>query len=388
MNVTKLVEAYRKAPAETSHALQESFKAKDVKAEDFSLKQLWEACFGYSTISDVVDRRKLAQEIMESAGAVSTAAFANISGQIVYSALLEGYESEEFVFTRLIPKVMTKFNGEKIAGISRIGDESLVVPEGQAFPLVGVSEDYIETPQTVKRGLIVPVTKEAIFFDRTGILLDRCREVGQAIGLSIEKRAIDCVIDENAGAVSAPLGGHRYHWKGTTYATYQASTPWSNLTSTNALVDWTDVEAAELKLAAIVDPYTGEPVMVRPTHLIVTPDLLHTARAIMGATENRLQVGGFATSGNLVTRISGNTLDSYTILSSRQLKARLGTDTSWFLGNPAKAFRRMVNWDLQTMQAPSTSLDEFQRDIVVQYRADERSAFTTFDPRFMHKSTA
>ena len=34
------------------------------------------------------------------------------------------------------------------------------------------------TPQTAKRGFIVPVTKEAIFFDRTNLVLQRAAEVG------------------------------------------------------------------------------------------------------------------------------------------------------------------------------------------------------------------
>ena len=38
---------------------------------------------------------------------------------------------------------------------------------------LGFGEDYIETPSTTKRGFIVPVTKEAIFFDRTHLVLSR-----------------------------------------------------------------------------------------------------------------------------------------------------------------------------------------------------------------------
>ena len=61
----------------------------------------------------------------------------------------------------------------------------------------------------------------------------------------------------NGGAKSAALGGHRYHWKGTSYGTYQTTTPWVNVATSAGLVDWTDVEAAWLLLAQMVDPYTG-----------------------------------------------------------------------------------------------------------------------------------
>lgn len=41
------------------------------------------------------------------------------------------------------------------------------------YPNIGFSEDYIETPSTSKHGLIVPVTREAVFFDRTNLILSR-----------------------------------------------------------------------------------------------------------------------------------------------------------------------------------------------------------------------
>ena len=46
------------------------------------------------------------------------------------------------------------------------------------YPHLGFGEDYIETPSTTKRGFIVPVTKEAIFFDRTHLILSRAAEAG------------------------------------------------------------------------------------------------------------------------------------------------------------------------------------------------------------------
>jgi hypothetical protein len=60
----------------------------------------------------------------------------------------------------------------------------------------------------------VPVTKEAIFFDRTHLVLSRAAEVGEVLGLNKEKRLIDLVIGAK----------NNYKWKGTTFNTYQTST--------------------------------------------------------------------------------------------------------------------------------------------------------------------
>ncbi len=399
INYKSLMESVNKlGPKPTAKLFGEALKTKDVRLSDCDFGALFESCFGWHAFQQCrqaaksVDPDVSIVQTMEAAGATSTAAFTNISGQIVYSAILDKYENEEFVFTKLIPTVPTKFNGEKIAGITRIGDEALTVEEGGEFPLIGVSETYIHTPSTIKRGFRVALTKEAVFFDRTGVLLDRAGEGGEFLGLNKEKRAADCVIDENAGAVSAMTNGHRYHWRDTSIATYgdnSGTHTWDNLQASNALVDWTDVEAAWLLLKAMTDPDTGEPTNFMPKHLVVTPQLQWTAMRIKRATNVRTHVGGYATSGNLVELEAPSPIPfEFEIVSSQQLASRLATDTNWFFGDIGRAFRYMENWPIKIQQAPPNSEDEFKRDIIVQYRVDERGAYSTWEPRAMVRNTA
>ena len=197
-------------------------------------------------------------------------AFLNITGQVIYSKIMEAYTQEAFVVSKLVDTIPTRLDGEKIPGISRVTDTIDEVGPGMPYPHLGFGEDYIETPSTTKRGFIVPVTKEAIFFDRTHLVLSRAAEVGEVLGLNKEKRLIDLVI----GATN------NYKWKGTTYNTYQTSTPWINSLATNELVDWTNVDAAEQLFADILDPNTGEPVLVRGTTVLVMPAYRHAAHRV------------------------------------------------------------------------------------------------------------
>ena len=73
-------------------------------------------------------------------------------------------------------------DGEKIPGVSRVAEDLDEVAPGMPYPNLGFGEDYVETPSTAKRGFIVPVTKEAIFFDRTHLILSRAAEVGEVLG--------------------------------------------------------------------------------------------------------------------------------------------------------------------------------------------------------------
>jgi hypothetical protein len=232
--------------------------------------------------------------------------------------------------------------------------------------------------------MIVGLTKEAVFFDRTGMLLQRAAEVGEHLGLNKEKRVIDCVIDENVTT-------HRYKWRGNTIATYgnnSGTHTWDNLEASNALVDWTDIDAAELLLANITDPNTGEPVMILPKHLVVTRQLLYTARRIVSATEITTTTPGYATSGNPNETRWSNPVSNYQIVSNNLLAARMATDTTWFIGDIGRAFAYMENWPLTVVQAPANSEAEFTQDIVMRWKASERGAAATLEPRAMVQSTA
>ena len=317
---------------------------------------------------------------LEESGAVTTGTFSRITGQIVYNAILDAFRAESFVFSPLVRTIPTQFNGEKIAGISRLGDEAETVPEGRPYPHAGVAEDFLETPATTKRGMIVGLTREAVFFDRTNLLVQRTAEVGNWLGVNKEKRIIDCVIDENTQA-------HRYRWKGTTYATYQTAAPWINITATNPLVDWQSLDKAEQTMAGLVDPYTGEPILTDPRHLVVPRGLLYTARRIIGATEIRVQSPGFATTGNPSETVASNPINGYQVVSSNLLTSRLANKGSWFIGDVSKAFAYMENWPLAVVQAPANSEVEFTHDIVLRWKASERGAAATLEPRYMARST-
>jgi hypothetical protein len=212
-------------------------------------------------------------------------------------------------------------------------------------------------------------------------VLEVARGVGASLRLNKEKRAIDCIIDENTTT-------HRFKWRGTTYATYQTTTPWDNVTATNALVDWTDLDAAEQTANALVDPNTGEPIAVEYDTLIVTMSLRSTARRIVNGTEITVATPGYATSANpTITKTAVPVKVDYQVVSSRQLAARLATDTDWSLGAPNKYAKYMENWPITVTDAGAGSYDDFRRDIVFQAKASERGQYAVTQPRAMQKST-
>lgn len=349
---------------------------------DFSLRDMAEALVsdGREWLRSLDPRN--ATSVLEAGGAVDLTAFSNITGQLLISEVLAGFQTEEFQISGLFRNTPTRLSGEKIPGIANVGDVTSEVSEGMPYPSAGFGEDYIETPATTKHGVIIPVTKEAIFFDRTGLILERAREVGVSLGLDKEKRCCDVLI----GATN------NYKWKGTSYNTYQTTTPWVNTLSgaAYALVDWESVEEVELLFAKMLDPNTGEPIVIaNGLTMVVPPALKHTANRILNATE--LRYGGTSTTtSSLVT--SGNPLagSGYRAVSSRFFNRRLvaglskseaNAATCWWMGDIAGAFRYMENWPITVTQAPLNSEAEFTQDIVMRFKASERGVAAVWEPR-------
>jgi hypothetical protein len=362
--------------------LSEAIREGHLKPEDFSIRDLAEALVpdGREWVRLLDPRSAGGVSVLESSDGVDVTAFLNITGQVIYSKIMEAYSQEAFVVSKLVDTIPTRLDGEKIPGIARVADSIDEVGPGMPYPHLGFGDDYIETPSTTKRGFIVPVTKEAIFFDRTHLVLIRASEVGEVLGLNKEKRLIDLLIGVT----------NNYKWKGTTYNTYQTSTPWINSLATNELVDWTNVDKAEQLFADILDPNTGEPVLVRGTTVLVMPAYRLAAQRVFNATQLT-----FTASGSTTATVAANPLSGYRVFDSRLTYRRIiasgiaaaTAKKYWFVGDFRRAFAYMENWPITVTQAPIGSEAEFNNDIVLRFKASERGAAAVINPRYIVKNT-
>lgn len=369
-------------PRQTTVHLSEALREGHLRPEDFSLRDLAESLIpgGHDWVRELDPRTSGGMRLLEAGDGIDATAFLNITGQVIFAKIMEAYTQEAFVVSKLVDTIPTRLDGEKIPGVTRIADQIGEVPPGMPYPSLGFGEDYIETPSTTKRGFIVPVTKEAIFFDRTYLVLSRAAEVGETLGLNKEKRLLDLVI----GATN------NYKWRGTAYDTYQAAAPWVNVKTGNDLVDWTNVDAAEQLFADLLDPHTGEPVLVQPNAVLVMPARRHAAERVFFSSEIRYAPAGAAT-----TTVANNPLVRYQVQESRLAYRRIiATGESaaaaqkwWFLGDFKRAFAYMENWPITFTQSPQNSEAEFNQDIVVRYKASERGAAAVLNPRYVVKST-
>ncbi len=328
--------------------------------------------------------------LTEAAGPVERSAFSNITGQIVYNEVMDAWNQPGYIADSLVTNVPTAFlDGERIPGISVVGDDAEVVGEGQPYPYSGLSEQYVDTPPPLKRGHIVSLTMESLIADRTGQILQRANTVTNSLRINKEKRVLDTAL------------GITTSWKrnsSSATGTYLDSTTkphdFDNLAASNALADWTDVEAALLLFDGMTDPDIGEPITVVPTTVVVPSGLLMTAARILNATfvDERTGVAlaaGATTDSDRTTRASNPVgAMALTTLSNAYVASRVGNSTTWFVGDFAKAFRYMEVRPITMVQAPTNNEMEFTRDIVEQFKVNEYGVPAVVEPRYVVKNTA
>ena len=197
------------------------------------------------------------------------------------------------------------------------------------------------------------------------------------LGLNKEKRLADMVIGIT----------NNYKANGVSVGTYQSAAPWDNIAEDNPLDDWTNVDAAEQKFADMLDPTTGEPVLISATTVLVMPAYRHAAHRVFNAAEIQYTAGG-------TTTVAANPLGNYRVAESRLVYRRIvasgeSVDDAkkwWFLGDFKKAFAYMENWPITVTQAPIGSEADFTHDILLRFKASERGAAAVLNPRFVVKS--
>lgn len=372
-----------------------------INATDFSLRDLAAHTIrsrdgspvGESFIQEYFNPRN-GDALQESMAAVDSSAFAGITGQLMINRVLNAFNAEEFVVSRLIPTVPTMLNGERIPGVALpkdAGEDLVVADEMAPLNYIGFTEEYVETPATTHRQLGIAITKEAVFFDRTGMVLDRGSYVGTLLGLRKEKNLIGVLI----GAVNSFKEKRTGDSAAVSLKTYYSATDsgrWINHLDGNGLTDWTAIDAAEQAFANITDPNTGEPIILPGRRVLLAPQIKFLQ---LNQLTNASQVWKLSQSDTVRT-IGPNPIANLDITAAtsrqlyKQLQTQLGLDAAtaggyWFYGDPA-AFAYMENWPITVTQAPANSEAEFTQNIVVRFKASERGIPAIMEPRRIQRN--
>lgn len=388
VNMKDLKRHYELEPAECVSQLLENLSGENprLKPENLSIRDLFEALTpnGKELLYEMQFGRGRgnAVALREAAQAVSTGDFSNITGQIIYNKVRDGYSDPSLLWPELCTTQMTEFlNGERIPGVGRIGDKAEKVEEGHLYPMVGLNEEWLDTKPTVKHGFIIPITREIIIADRTGLVLRLATEGGRWAGVAKEKE----VIDAAEGITNS------YNRNGVSLNTYLTSGAYINDQTGNALDgsanEWRALEKADLLFDAMTDPNTGEPIGIPQNPTILVPSaLVRTASRIVGATE--VQTVDMRAQTTTVRTTGKNPYSDRQprILSNQYVKARNSSTSKWYYGDFKRALLYMSVWEIETLQAASNSEPEFTQDIWARHKVSYRGIAQMYEPRFITRN--
>lgn len=331
----------------------------------------------------------------ETGDAVDSSQFADITGQILFNEIKTRYEAAPMLSDQLVSTVpITNGNlgTQKTPWLGAIVDApSINVQPGMPYPATGFGQQYITYPAPGKFGLICRITMEMLYSDLT----QQAREAAGDVGLRTRQEKEERVLSVVLGLLN------NHSWNGSTYNTYQTTTPWINVQSGQTLVDWTEIEMMEQLLKEMVDPVSGKAINVQPTALLVMPRKLYTARRVLTATEVRTGDGASTTQA---TYADSPLSKMYPVLDSiyayNLLTGSAATDTEYvkhggltasqakeycFLGDFPRAFVWRQVYPLRVIPAPPNNLDDFNKDIVFQIKSSEFGVAGVRDPRYVVK---
>jgi len=383
----------------TKHHIQEAFAAGEIAPEDFSIKDMYKHMIeGGGELLDNWERDlRRGGHVTEAIQAVDTGAMANIIGQVFFNAIQDAMSMENFIGDQLVTTFPSNLQGEeKVPGISVVADEFAAnVTEGKPYPNIAISENWVTIPAAEKKGGIIGVTKEAVIADRTGILIERMRTLGNSLGLQKEKSTIDVVIGAD----------NPYSYKGEARLTYgDGVTAGQALGFVNeaghALVDYTDVQEMAEIYYAILEADTNEPLSHSPDTVICGGNLSWTASAVFNDVQVRL---GDITAAPAIQSIGTNRIpDKFKckILTNEWVIQRIlvgaaaglgglvagnraAANLFWIMGNPKKAFVWKEIWPLTVVEEPTNSVVEFEQDVVMRFKASYKGAAGVREPRYM-----
>lgn len=342
---------------------------------------------GWEAIREMESRNRGGNSrIMEAGGdAIDTSRFSSIIGQVTFADLLQNFENPMFIGGDLVTEIpATTAQQEQIPGVTPLGDEADFVGENEEYPIVGYGEQYIMLPEILKNGFIMNITEEVIFEDKTGLFLANFGKTLESMAITQEKERLSTAL--GITNTYSRNGGPRQN----TYGNTHTQGDFDNLIASNPLVDHTSFAAAKNAFVDLIDPDTGEPIVLGSAYQVVVPDQLEWQLGTILQTskiETQPARGSTAIKSTTVNPMFfGNR--TYTPLSNPWVSSITGSDSTWFIGNFKKAFVERVIYQPQVQTQDRTSDLSFSRDIVSRVKVRKRTRCGVKEPRYVQKHTA
>ena len=328
----------------------------------------------------------------ESNPGVNSNTFALITGELISSKMIEGYNtgSDGFIVDQLVDNMPNqRIPEQRIAGLKALtGAED--VHEGEVYPETTMGEKYVTTKEQ-KRGRILSLNEETLLFDRTGVINRNARELGEWVRQDKERLELRQVLDADYSAgvtgVYRPSGVITELYKSdASNQNFIGSGGLSGYDTNTALTDWNDLDLVRKFRATQVkdDRLDGDarPIVGLNTgNILLVPESVATTAAYIvdsAGGEERTN------SGNRITNVSNPVRGMVgRVLHSPFIDEINAGD--WYYGDFKKQYVRTEIWPVQTRFQGEDSESSFDRDVPLRIKLRYFSGISALDTKWVTK---
>lgn len=342
-----------------------------------SLRMLWEALVG--PVEDTLEMAGASKfgrfNYVEMQEAIDSSAFPMATGVLIAAKVIEAYENTPAIGDNLVTVMPSKLRSERVVGFTHL-EGPQEVPENMPYAESSFGEKWVST-ETAKKGRILEISEETVFFDQTGQIMVRAQSLGERTREEREETILSAVLDVGSGAV-----GYKDVYRPSGVATTLYSSTNTNLFQPGAaLVDWTDLDEVMQYHAANVRDDRAEaserrPIVWQPKVLLVSRKKLATALRVLRTTTLRT---GDITTGTGTQEESPSMVNAIapglTVMSSPRIDylagvsgSRHNDDDDWYIGDFKKQFYWQEIWPVQTFRDREDNEARFRRDVIARFK--------------------
>jgi len=326
------------------------------------------------------------------AEALNSSAFPTIAQKVIHKDIIDAYELHKGNVDVLVRESQaTKVDEELVVGFEAGDTELQLRRQGMAYEETDFGEKNWKITMA-DFGRMISLTREVIFEDRTAEVMSRARDIGRSAGAH-RARMIVQTVEGTARTAMEESSFQGCIYKGTAKS---ASDLYSNdhdtafdgqtndnLAASNALADYTDIDAVYQLFNGMVDE-SGEAIDIMPNAILIPNALKATAMKILKS--DLLIAKGNTDASNIGTYNPVKDLgaDNLAIVSSRYL----ADTTTWYMGDFPKQILALNVFAPQTASQGVNSELAFTNQIVARFRFSMHWGLGHTDYRYIVKSTA
>ena len=350
-----------------------------MKTTDFSIKGLYEALCD-TPLNESAER--VAEDL-------NTSAFPTIVSKVFHRDIIDAYDlSLGGVGSLVRTGKATRTDEELVVGFEAGDTEPQIRRQGMAYEETDFGDKNWKIFMA-DFGRMISLTREVIYEDRTGEVLKRAKDIGEAAGHHKQKIIVQTIEGSARTAFEeAAFQGAFYKGAAKTgaelYANSHATTfdgqTNDNLIASNGLVDYTDLEADWLAFAAMTDE-AGNKINIVPKVLFIPAALKAVAAKILKS--DLLMAVGSTDLANIGTYNPVKDFDNLAIISS----VFLSSASTWFMGDFAKQLLELVVYPPATASQGANSELAFTNQIVARFRFSSHFGVGHTDYRYIMKNT-